>query len=280
MEGTVNQIIAEFDAPIQYIQESGIDLLLNVVGALTIIVIALFVSGWVKRTITRTPQRVKHFDPTLASFFGNVAKYLVLIVAAITVLGVFGVQTTSMAALIGAAGLAIGLALQGTLSHLAAGVMLVLFRPFKVGDFVEVAGESGTVNEISLFNTELTTVDNVKVIVPNSDVCSNTIKNYSAHALRRLDMVFGICYDSDLKAAETILKGIVARDPRVHADPEPFVRLTNLGDYSVDFTLRLWCDASDYWDLKFDVTRAVKEEFDAGGIDIPFPTRMELTRAA
>jgi small conductance mechanosensitive channel len=280
VEGTVNQIIAEFDAPIQYIQESGIDLLLNVVGALTIIVLALFVSGWVKRTITRTPQRVKHFDPTLASFFGNVAKYLVLIVAAITVLGVFGVQTTSMAALIGAAGLAIGLALQGTLSHLAAGVMLVLFRPFKVGDFVEAAGESGTVSEISLFNTELTTVDNVKVIVPNSDVFSNTIKNYSAHALRRLDMVFGISYDSDLKAAETILKGIVARDPRVHADPEPFVRLTNLGDYSVDFTLRLWCDASDYWDLKFDVTRAVKEEFDAGGIDIPFPTRMELTRAA
>jgi small conductance mechanosensitive channel len=280
VEETVDQIIAEFDAPIQYIQESGVDLLLNILGALTIIIIALFVSGWVKRTITRTPQRVKHFDPTLASFFGNVAKYLVLIVAAITVLGVFGVQTTSMAALIGAAGLAIGLALQGTLSHLAAGVMLVLFRPFKVGDFVEAAGESGTVSEISLFNTELTTVDNVKVIVPNSDVFSNTIKNYSAHDTRRLDMVFGIAYDSDIKQAETILKAIVARDPRVHADPEPFVRLTNLGDYSVDFTLRLWCKASDYWDLKFDVTRAVKEEFDAGGIDIPFPTRIDITKAA
>ena len=256
MEETVDQIIAEFDAPIQYIQESGVDLLLNILGALTIIIIALFVSGWVKRAITRTPQRVKHFDPTLASFFGNVAKYLVLIVAAITVLGVFGVQTTSMAALIGAAGLAIGLALQGTLSHLAAGVMLVLF------------------------NTELTTVDNVKVIVPKSDVFSNTIKNYSAHDTRRLDMVFGIAYDSDIKQAETILKAIVARDPRVHADPEPFVRLTNLGDYSVDFTLRLWCKASDYWDLKFDVTRAVKEEFDAGGIDIPFPTRIDITKAA
>lgn len=280
MEETVDQIIAEFDAPIQYIQESGIDLLLNIVGALTIIVIALFFSGWVKRTITRTPQRVKHFDPTLASFFGNVAKYLVLIVAAITVLGVFGVQTTSMAALIGAAGLAIGLALQGTLSHLAAGVMLVLFRPFKVGDFVEAAGESGTVTEISLFNTELTTPDNIKVIVPNSDVFSGTIKNYSAHENRRLDMIFGIAYDSDMKAAETILKGIVARDPRVLAEPEPFVRVTNLGDYSVDFTLRLWCRSSDYWDLKFDITRAVKEEFDAGGIDIPFPTAIELTRAA
>lgn len=280
MEETVDQIVAEIDTSLQFVRESGFELLMNVLGALAIIVLALIVSGWVKRAISRTPQRIKHFDPTLASFFGNVAKYLVLVIAAITVLGVFGIQTTSMAALIGAAGLAIGLALQGTLSHLAAGVMIVMFRPFKVGDFVEAAGEMGTVREISLFNTELATVDNVQVIVPNADVFSSTIKNFSAHDTRRLDMVFGISYDSDLKRAEAILKEIVARDARVLADPEPFIKLTNLGDYSVDFTLRLWCKSSDYWDLKFDVTRAVKEEFDAGGIDIPFPTAIELTRAA
>ncbi|MGI1664118.1 mechanosensitive ion channel family protein [Palleronia sp. KMU-117] len=280
MEETVDQIVAEIDTSLQFVRESGFELLMNVLGALAIIILALIVSGWTKRAISRTPQRIRHFDPTLASFFGNVAKYLILVIAAITVLGVFGIQTTSMAALIGAAGLAIGLALQGTLSHLAAGVMIVMFRPFKVGDFVEAAGEMGTVREISLFNTELATVDNVQVIVPNGDVFSSTIKNFSAHDTRRLDMVFGISYDSDLKRAEAILKDIVARDARVLPDPEPFIKLTNLGDYSVDFTLRLWCKAADYWDLKFDVTRAVKEEFDAGGIDIPFPTAIELTRAA
>jgi small conductance mechanosensitive channel len=280
MEETVDQIVAEIDTSLQFVRESGFELLMNVLGALAIIILALIVSSWAKRAISRTPQRIKHFDPTLASFFGNVAKYLILVIAAITVLGVFGIQTTSMAALIGAAGLAIGLALQGTLSHLAAGVMIVMFRPFKVGDFVEAAGEMGTVREISLFNTELATVDNVQVIVPNGDVFSSTIKNFSAHDTRRLDMVFGISYDSDLKRAETILTDIVARDARVLPEPEPFIKLTNLGDYSVDFTLRLWCKSEDYWDLKFDVTRAVKEEFDAGGIDIPFPTAIELTRAA
>lgn len=276
----MEEVMNEIDASMDFIRESGWELLMDAASALVIIIIALIISGWVKRTILRTPKRVPQFDPTLASFFANIAKYAVLAIGFITVLGVFGFQTTSLAALIGATGLAIGLALQGTLSHLAAGVMLVMFRPFKVGDFVEAAGEAGTVREISLFNTELATVDNVQVIVPNGDVFSSTIKNYSAHSERRLDMVFGVSYDSDLKTAETVLRELVDADPRVLRDPEPFVKVTNLGDFSIDFTLRLWCKADDYWDLKFDFTRAVKQRFDAAGIDIPFPTTLELVKRA
>jgi small conductance mechanosensitive channel len=274
----MDEVMTELENSMTFIRESGWQFLMDALSALLIIILALIVSGWVKRAIKRTPERIKHFDPTLASFFANIAKYLILLIAAVTVLGVFGIQTTSFAAVIGAATLAIGLSLQGTLGHLAAGVMIVMFRPFKVGDFVEAAGEAGTVMEISLFNTELATVDNVQVIVPNGDVFSSTIKNYSAHPERRLDMVFGVSYDSDLKQAETILRNIVVADSRILAEPEPFVKVTNLGDYSVDFTLRLWCKAADYWDLKFDFTRSVKEQFDAGGIDIPFPTTIELQK--
>jgi small conductance mechanosensitive channel len=276
----MDEVMADLETSMNFIRESGWDLLMNAVAALVIVVLALIISGWVKRAIARTPKRIKHFDPTLASFFGNIAKYAILVIAGITVLGVFGVQTTSLAAVIGAATLAIGLALQGTLGHLAAGVMLVMFRPFKVGDFVQAAGESGTVREISLFNTELATVDNVQIILPNGDVFSSVIKNFSAHSERRLDMVFGVSYDSDLKKAESILRDLVDADQRILGDPEPFVKVTNLGDFSVDFTLRLWCKAEDYWDIKFDFTRAVKDRFDAGGIDIPFPTAIELVKEA
>ncbi len=276
----MEELVNEANGVVDFVVESGLNLLLDAVAALAVIILALMVSGWAKRAINRMPDRIENFDPTLATFFGNIAKYLILTIAAIAVLGMFGVQTTSLAALLGAAGLAVGLALQGTLSHLAAGVLLVLFRPFKVGDFVEAGGESGTVKEISLFNTELATVDNVQIIVPNGDVFSGTIKNYSTHKERRVDMVFGVSYDTDLKAAEAILKDIISSDSRILADPEPFVKITNLGDFSVDFTVRIWCKAADFWDLKFDFTRLVKEKFDEGGIDIPFPTTLELTRPA
>lgn len=275
----MDEMLEDVDGSLDFLRESGLELLMDAGAALAIIVIAMIVSGWAKRTIKKMPNRIEHFDPTLATFFSNIAKYLILVIAAIAVLGMFGIQTTSLAALIGAAGLAVGLALQGTLSHLAAGVLLVMFRPFKVGDFVEAGGELGTVREISLFNTELATVDNIQIIVPNGDIFSGTIKNFSAHEDRRVDMVFGVSYDSDLKAAEDILKDLIATDSRILKDPEPFVKVTNLGDFSVDFTVRVWCKAGDYWDIKFDFTRAVKDRFDGGGIEIPFPTALELTKA-
>ena len=255
-------------------------LVINALYALAIAVIAFIIANWAKSAILRMPQKNENFDPTLAGFFGSLAKYGILAFAGIAILGRFGIETTSLAALFAAAGLAIGLALQGTLGHLAAGVLLVFFRPIKVGDFVQIAGESGTVKAVSLFNTELATPDNVQIIVPNGDVFSSAIVNYSAHPTRRVDMVFGVSYDSDLKKAEGILMDLIKADARIHADPEPFVRVTNLGDSSVDFTVRVWADAADYWDLKFAFTRAVKDAFDAGGIDIPFPTSIEITKAA
>lgn len=271
-------MLKEIDNVIEYALSMGISLLFDALAALAIIIAALIFSGWIKRTIVELPKKSDRLDPTLAGFFANIAKYMILALAGIAVLGTFGVETTSLAALIGAAGLAIGLALQGTLSHLAAGVLLAMFRPFKVGDFIEASGEAGTVKQISLLNTELATPDNVQIIVPNGDVFSSTIKNYSVHSERRVDMIFGVSYDTDLKAAEAILKDMMANDRRVLANPAPFAKVTNLGDFSVDFTVRLWCKADDYWDLKFDFMRSVKEAFDAGGIDIPFPTALELTK--
>lgn len=257
-----------------------VDLAVNVGTALAIIVVALWISGWVAGRIRNLPKRHEEFDPTLARFFASIARYAILAFAGIAVLSQFGIQTTSLAALVGAAGLAIGLALQGTLSHLASGVMLVLFRPIKVGDFVVVGGEMGTVEEISLFNTQLTTVDNVLIIVPNGNVFAGVITNYSAYDTRRCDMVFGVSYDTDLKKAEEVIWKIVNADERVLKDPEPFVKVTNLGDFSVDFTLRLWCASADYWNLKFETTRLIKDEFDAAGIDIPFPTSIEIQKDA
>lgn len=253
-----------------------IDLAINAGVALVIIVAAILLGGMVKRRISRLPELNDQIDRTLASFLGSIARYTILALAIIFVLGRFGIQTTSLAAIVGAAGLAIGLALQGSLSNLAAGVLLVALRPFKAGDYINAAGESGTVDEITLFTTGMTTPDNVKIIVPNGDIFSSAITNYSHYDKRRCDLVFGVSYSTDLKAAETVILACITADERAHADPEPFVKVSNLGDSSVDFTVRVWCDASDYWGLKFDLTRAVKEAFDADGIDIPFPTQTQI----
>jgi small conductance mechanosensitive channel len=150
--------------------------------------------------------------------------------------------------------------------------MLVIFRPFKIGDFVELGGYGGTVVSVNLFTTELATPDNVQIILPNGQVFGAAIKNFSFHETRRVDLLFGVSYGSDLKAAEKILTGLVSKDDRILSDPEAFVKVTNLGDSSVDFTVRVWVDADDYWDVKFDLTRQVKDAFDNGGIEIPFPT--------
>ena len=251
----------------------ALGLAMNVLYAIIIITVALIVAGWVRRRILRFSANHPRMDATLFGFLGSLAKYAVLTVAAIFVLNRFGIQTTSLVALIGAAGLAIGLALQGTLSNLAAGVMLILFRPFRAGDFVDVAGQSGTVREVSLFFTEFATPDNVQVIIPNGQIWSSAITNYSVNPTRRVDLTFGVSYDSDLKKVDRVLNDIIAADTRIHADPAPFVKVTNLGDSSVDFTLRVWVDRADWWDVTCDLKRVVKDRFGADGIDIPFPTR-------
>ena len=252
------------------------DWLISILGNLAvaglILIVALFVSGWVRRRIVRIAYSTDYLDNTLFAFLGSLARYGIIALAIVFVLNRFGIQTTSLVALIGAMGLAIGLALQGTLSNIAAGVMLVIFRPFKVGDFILAAGHSGTVQEITLFTTELATPDNVQIIVPNGAVWGSAITNYSTYNTRRAEWIFGVSYTSDLKKAEQIIRDTILGDPRALADPEPFVQVNNLGDSSVDFLVRVWCKRADMFGFQADMKRAVKEAFDAGGIDIPFPT--------
>ncbi|MCR8724861.1 mechanosensitive ion channel family protein [Frigidibacter sp. ROC022] len=246
---------------------------LNLLYAVLILLAALYLSGWVKRRVQGIATRYPKVDVTLFSFLGSLAQYAVLAFAGVFILGRFGIQTTSLVALIGAAGLAIGLALQGTLSNLAAGVMLVIFRPFRVGDYIEGAGTAGTVKTINLFFTELATPANVQIIVPNGDIWASAITNYSVNETRRIDLTVGVGYGADLKQVDRVLAAIVAEEPRALADPAPFIKVANLGDSSVDFAVRVWVRRADWWDTKCDLTRAIKDRFDAEGIDIPFPTR-------
>ena len=192
-------------------------------------------------------------------------------VVVIAVLNLFGIETTSLIAIVGAAGLAIGLALQGTLSNFAAGVMLLIFRPFKIGDYVQVAGSAGSVVEIGVFTTTLHTPDNVRVTIPNAAVYGETISNFSANENRRVDLVMGISYSDDIGKAMEVIRGVLERDERVLENPALTVAVSELADSSVNIVVRPWCKGSDYWPLRFDLTRALKEELEVAGCSIPFP---------
>jgi len=244
----------------------------NLAAAIAAIVITLFASRFVKSWIAKLGFRYEQLDDTLFVFLSKFAQVVVLAVGSVFVLNSFGVQTTSIVALLGAAGLAVGLALQGTLSNFAAGIMLIVFRPFKRGDYVSVSGQSGTVKEISIFTTELGTPDNLQIIVPNGQVWGAPITNFSAYGTRRLDVTFGVAYASDLKQVEEVLAQIIAADARIHQDPVPVIKVSNLNQSSVDFVVRIWCDSSDLWTLRLDLNRQVKDNFDAQKIEIPFPT--------
>ncbi|MGI3185238.1 mechanosensitive ion channel family protein [Nioella aestuarii] len=245
----------------------------SVVAAILLLFAAFIIGGWVRRKIVKIALAREELDDTLFTFLGNLARYAVLILALVVVLNTFGVQTTSLVAAIGAAGLAIGLALQGTLSNVAAGVMIILFRPIKLGDFVSVAGVSGNVKDISLNTTELATLDNVQVIVPNASVWGSVITNYSVYDTRRAEWTFGVSYGSNLATAEKVIRDTILSDPRALKDPEPFCQVNNLGDSSVDFLVRVWCASSDKFAFEADMKRQVKEALDKAGIDIPFPTQ-------
>ncbi|MEM9970461.1 MAG: mechanosensitive ion channel domain-containing protein [Pseudomonadota bacterium] len=245
----------------------------NIVLAFVILFIGFTLAGFLKRRIIRLSERSRHFDKTMGSFLANVVRYGILALTIIFVLQNFGFQTASLIALLGAAGLAIGLALQGVLSGVASGVMIVLFRPIRVGDFVEVNGVMGTVQAISIFNTELATVGNVQVIIPNTEVWSNTIYNYTYNDKRRAEWTFGVAYGANLADAERIIRETIMSDPRSLADPEPFIQVNNLGDFSVDFLVRVWVPTADFFQYQADMKRRVKEALDSGGVEIPFPTR-------
>ena len=245
----------------------------NVLAALLILFVGFILGGWARRKLTSLGGKHAHLDITLFNFLGNIARYIVIGFAFLFVLNTFGVQTTSFVAVIGAAGLAVGLALQGTLSNVAAGVMIVFFRPIKIGQFVEVNGQMGTVKDITLNYTELAAVSNVQIIIPNSQVWGNTIINYSSYDTRRAEWVFGVGYGANLKLAEETIRSTILADPRAMTEPEPFIQVNNLGDSSVDFLVRVWCNSGDYFAFQADMKRQVKEALDTAGIDIPFPTR-------
>ena len=254
-----------------------LDFLASVVGsvlaAIAILVVGFFLAGWAKRRITRMADNHARLDPTLMSFLASVVRYAILAFTFLFVLNTFGVQTTSIVAVIGAAGLAVGLALQGTLSNIAAGVMIIFFRPIKEGDFVEINGQMGTVKEITLNFTELATIGNVQVIIPNSEVWGNTIVNYSVYDRRRAEWTFGVGYGVNLAAAERVIRDVVMSDERTDTSEDLWLQVNNLGDFSVDFLCRAWVSADDYFAYQADIKRKVKEALDENDLDIPFPTR-------
>lgn len=245
------------------------------VGMKVLLAVAIYIVGkWVVKTVTgfiRKGMDAKGMDTTLSAFIVNIVYYLAMAFVVIAALGQLGVQTASLVAIIGAAGLAVGLALQGSLSNFAAGVMLILFRPMKVGDFVEAGGTSGAVKEIGIFCTTLLTPDNKTVIVPNSAVGGNNITNYSTQNRRRIDLVIGVSYGADIAQTKQLLESVVTADERVLADPGVTIGLVELADCSVNFAVRPWVATGDYWPTYFSLMENIKLKLDEAGIEIPFP---------
>ncbi|MDM5263523.1 mechanosensitive ion channel [Sulfurovum sp. XTW-4] len=266
MEVTNTEVNKYVDMAIQYGTEYGI----KVIGAIAIFVIGKWVAHKISAFIKKLMERGE-IDTTLSAFIASVIDILLLIVVVLAAINNLGVDTTSFIAILGAAGLAIGLALQGTFGNIGAGVILILFRPFEVGNFVTVAGESGTVEAITLFNTTLLTPDNKVILIPNSAVASGNITNFSKKEERRVDFVFGIGYDDDLKLAKATLQEIIDADTRILKDRASFIGVGELGDSSVNFTVRIWVKAADYWGVHFDTIEKVKLTFDEKGISIPYP---------
>jgi small conductance mechanosensitive channel len=254
----------------KYLDEYIIPFGINIAMAIVIYIIGKIIVGIMVNVFGKVMAKSK-YDDMLIDFLQAIISAVLMLFVIIAALDQLGVDTTSLAAILAAAGLAIGLSLQSSLGNFAAGVMLLVFRPFKAGDFVDAGGASGTVKSISIFTTMMTTPDNKEVIVPNGSIYRDNIINYSAKDTRRVDMVFGIGYDDDLKKAKSLLEEMVAADPRVLADPPPKIAVSELGDNSVNFVVRPWAASSDYWGLKFDFTEAVKLRFDAEGISIPYP---------
>lgn len=238
--------------------------------------VVLVVGFWIIKRVVGVLDKAlnkKGVEPTLTRFLESLTGVILKALLLISVASMVGIETTSFIAVLGAAGLAIGLALQGSLSNFAGGVLLLLFKPYKVGDVIETQGHLGTVNSIQIFTTVLKTPDNKTIIIPNGPVANGSIVNYSTEPTRRCDMVFGIGYDDDIDKAKAILRELIEADSRVLKDPAYALLLSELADSSVNFTLRLWVNAADYWGLYFDMQEAVKKAFDAQGISIPYPQR-------
>lgn len=244
----------------------------KLIFAIITLIIGLWIIKLINNAIKRSMER-SGMDTTLRSFLTPLISILLKVLLVVSVISMVGVEMTSFVAILAAAGFAIGMALSGSLQNFAGGVMIVIFKPFKVGDFIQAQGFMGTVREIQIFNTILKTPDNKTIIIPNGGLSTGPMTNFSAEQQRRVDFTFGIGYGDDIDKARNVIKGLIAADERILKDPEPFIAVSALGDSSVDFAVRVWVDAANYWGVFFDMTENVKKAFDKEGVSIPFPQR-------
>ncbi|TNJ41919.1 mechanosensitive ion channel [Tamlana fucoidanivorans] len=252
---------------------------LKLIGAIAIWIIGSWV---IKKLLGGTKQVMSkgNYDESLQKFLLNLAGWALKIVLIIVALGTLGVETTSFAAIIAAAGLAVGLALQGSLSNFAGGVLIMIFKPFKIGDLIEAQGEIGVVKEIEIFTTKLTGLSNKEIIIPNGSLSNGNIVNYSAEGTRRVDLTFGVSYDSDIKQTKEVIMNVLTSHPNILKEPAPSVNVSELADSSVNFAVRPWSTSDDYWKVYFEVTEQVKEALDKAGIEIPYPHQVEIHKQA
>jgi small conductance mechanosensitive channel len=245
---------------------------MQIIGAIIILILGRIVAGILAKLVSKALDRAKT-DPSLRGFLVSLVKIGVMVFAVVAALAKFGIQTTSFIAVLGAAGLAIGLALQGSLANFASGVMILVFRPFRVGDLIEVAGKLGIVTDISIFVTTINSLDHKKIIIPNGSITSDVIVNVNGNGIRRVDLTAGISYSDDMEKAKQICMDILTSHPKVLQDPEPTVAVFEMADSSVNLVVRPWCQGDDYWNVWFEVTQAIKDRFDEAGVSIPFPQR-------
>lgn len=257
--------------------EKALPSVINIAIGLAILIIGMWFAKRIGNLVKKNAAKAPNIDETLANFLGSIAKYALTVVVVVAAITKMGMEASSLVAMLGAATLAIGLALQGTLGNIAAGVMLMLFRPYKIGDYVEVAGQEGVVDDINIFTTVLATIDNIKVIIANGEAWGSTIKNYTSMGVRRVDVDYGIHYDDNIDKAIKIMKQVSAAHPDVLDKPDgPWAKVVKLNDSSVDIQNRAWCKAEHYWDVMFDLNKSIKEAFDKNGITIPYPHQVEI----
>ncbi len=261
-----------WDTVVNFLATNGLEMLLKLLAAAAIFFIGRWVAGLISELVEKGLTRAK-IDPTLSKFARNLLYCTLLVYVSVAALDKLGVQTASFVAVIGAAGLAVGLALQGSLANFAAGVLLITFKPFRVGDYIEAAGVGGVVQEIQIFTTVLFSPDNVRIVLPNAQITGGSIKNYTANDKRRLDMVFGISYSDDIAKAKQVITSVLNTDSRILPDPAPVVSVLGLGDSSVNIAVRPWVKPADYWPTHFDLQEKIKISLEQNGFTIPFPQR-------
>lgn len=260
----------KLDTLVQRMSEKGIDLLLQLLLAIVIWIVGSYLIKTLKKIIIKSMEK-KGVDPSLKSFLGSLITSVLYVMLVIITISTIGVQTSSLVAVLGAAGLAIGLALQGSLSNFAGGVLIIIFRPFNVGDFIEMGSMSGTVKEIQIFQTFLDTSDNKRVVIPNGQLSNNSLINYTRTPTRRIDMKFSVGYNSDIKLVRNLIEEIINKNGFVLKDHEILVRLETLSDSSMIFVVKVWALNENYWDVYYDITENIKNNFDKNGIEIPYP---------